>query len=119
MELEISPRAALIGAGAIAVLALGLYVARKGVAGAAAGITSGAIGAVVDAGAGVVVGLGQVVGIPATNETECEKAKREGRTWDASFACPAADFLTWSVGGLFKSEGAGQPASTGGATGSW
>ncbi len=49
--------------------------------------------AVVDGAAGVVVGAGKAVGIPATNETECEKALREGRTWDASFACPAGKFL--------------------------
>jgi hypothetical protein len=32
-------------------------------------------------------------GIPETNLSECEKAKTEGRTWDASFACPAGDFI--------------------------
>ena len=80
--------AAVLGVlGAAALLAL--YVAKKGVAGAAAG----AVTAAGDAAAGTVVGIGQVIGIPATNETECEKAKREGRTWDASFACSAGDFL--------------------------
>lgn len=44
---------------------------------------------------GAVVGIGGLVGIPATNATECEKAKREGRTWDASFACPAGDFFKY------------------------
>lgn len=44
---------------------------------------------------GVVEGVGGLVGVPKTNETECEKAKREGRTWDASFACPAGDFLRY------------------------
>lgn len=56
-------------------------------------------GAVVDIADGVlkggVQGVGQVVGIPTTNQTECEKAKAEGRTWDASFACPAGDFLKY------------------------
>jgi hypothetical protein len=44
---------------------------------------------------GAVVGVGQLVGIPATNMNECEKAKAEGRTWDASFACPAGDFIKY------------------------
>ncbi|TXC66019.1 hypothetical protein FSC37_09170 [Piscinibacter aquaticus] len=45
-----------------------------------------------------MVGIGQAIGIPATNETECERARREGRTWDASFACPAGTFLSYPVG---------------------
>lgn len=42
-----------------------------------------------------VLGIGDAIGLPRTNETECERAKREGRTWDASFACPAGDFLSY------------------------
>lgn len=45
---------------------------------------------------GAVVTLGGTLGIPATNMTECEKAKAQGRTWDASFACPAADFIKYA-----------------------
>lgn len=45
-----------------------------------------------------VLAAGDVLGIPRTNLTECEKAKREGRTWDASFACPAGDFLGYVFG---------------------
>jgi hypothetical protein len=48
---------------------------------------------IADTAAGAVIGTGAVFGIPQTNETECEKALREGRTWDASFACPAGTFL--------------------------
>lgn len=48
---------------------------------------------------------------PRTNETECDRALREGRTWDASFACPAARFITE---GIF-----GSRPSTGGASGGW
>jgi hypothetical protein len=44
---------------------------------------------------GTVTAAGDIVGIPKTNQTECEKAKAEGRTWDASFACPAGDFLSY------------------------
>ena len=56
-------------------------------------------GAIVDMADGVVAGAvvetGKIFGIPATNMTECERAKREGRTWDASFACPAGDFIKY------------------------
>jgi hypothetical protein len=44
---------------------------------------------------GTVQGVGTAVGVPVTNLTECERAKIEGRTWDASFACPAGDFLKY------------------------
>lgn len=62
-------------------------------------ITSGAgaaANAVGNAAAGAVLSVGDAVGVPRTNETECEKAKREGRTLDASFACPAGDFLSYA-----------------------
>lgn len=77
-----------------AVLAALAYVLLNGRnAGAAMG------GAVVDLAdgiiGGVVVGAGQVVGVPPTNLSECERAKAEGRTWDASFACPAGNFLKY------------------------
>lgn len=89
----------LIGAG-VAALALLILVKKKGAAvdaglalGSAAGdfiwgITDGTV-------SGVVYGVGDAIGVPRTNETECEKAKREGRTWDASFACPATNFISY------------------------
>lgn len=40
-----------------------------------------------------VLSVGDAVGIPRTDETECQKALREGRTWDASFACDAGTFI--------------------------
>lgn len=49
-------------------------------------------------GADQVQDAGELLGIPRTDETECEKALREGRTWDASFACPAGTF----IGSIFK-----------------
>lgn len=78
-----------------AVLAALAYVAMRGtkdtgqaIGGAVVDLADGVIG-------GAVTGAGQIVGIPATNPTECERAKAEGRTWDASFACPASDFLSY------------------------
>jgi len=84
--------AVLLGAAGV------LYVAqKKSGAAAAAGVAVGeAAGeAIVGAGTGLVYGVGDAIGVPRTNETECERAKREGRSWDASFACPAGDFLSY------------------------
>jgi hypothetical protein len=67
--------------------AVALYLLKKKVG--VADVAAGAVGVLGDAAAGVVIGVGDVIGIPRTNETECERAIREGRTWDASFACPA------------------------------
>lgn len=92
----------------VAVIGVGLYVLKNGVAGAAAGIVK----AGADVASGAVVGIGEVVGIPATNMTACEKAKAEGRTLDASFNCPATDFLGWVFGG----DG---PSQSGGAGGNY
>lgn len=78
-----------------AVIAALLWAATRGSKGTGQAIG----GAVVDLADGIVsgavVGTGQLVGIPATNMTECERAKAEGRTWDASFACPAGNFIKY------------------------
>jgi hypothetical protein len=72
------------------------FVLSKGVFGASAAITRGAA----DAAAGVVVGAGEAIGIPQTDQERCAEAIYAGRTWDASFMCPAADFLRYVVGGV-------------------
>lgn len=84
---------ALVGAAGYA-----LYtVKKKGVAGAAADVGAAVGEAVVQVGVGAVEGVGQAVGIPKTDMTECQKAIAEGRTWDASFSCPAGTFITDAV----------------------
>ena len=81
-----------IGVGAVAVW----WLSRQGNAQAVGEtVGSAAVSTIVGAGTGVVLGAGEAVGIPRTNMTECERAKAEGRTWDASFACPAGDFLKY------------------------
>jgi hypothetical protein len=45
-----------------------------------------------------VVTLGEALGIPATDEQMCRAALADGRTWDASFYCPAGTFLTDPAG---------------------
>lgn len=87
----------IIGAG-VAALALLILVKKNG----AANVGNDLGSAAVDLAGGVVVGaaesIGEVFGIPQTNMTECEKAKAEGRWWDASFACPAGDFISSGAG---------------------
>ena len=83
----------LIGV-AVAALALLVLVKKKGAAAdvgtavgeAAVDLAGGIVG-------GVVLGIGDQIGVPRTNMTECEKALAAGRTWDASFACPAGTFI--------------------------
>lgn len=90
----------MIAGAAVAAVLLAFYVKKKGGLGAvAADAGAGAANAVIQFGGGVVSGvaldIGDAIGVPRTNMTECEKAKAEGRTWDASFACPASDFLSY------------------------
>lgn len=78
-----------------AVLAGLLWASSKGAKETGAAIGKAGVDLVDGVIGGTVVGAGTLLGIPATNLTECEKAKRDGRTWDASFACPAGDFLKY------------------------
>ena len=88
---NLSPMVILAG---LAVLGVGMFVwSRGGVSSAAQAVGGAVVDAAKGATEGVVYGIGDAVGIPRTSETECQKALREGRTWDASFACPATDWL--------------------------
>lgn len=97
--MKINQQTMLIVGGIAAAVAL-YAITRKGAAQATGeALASTAVDTVVGAGTGVVLGAGDAVGIPRTNMTECERAKAEGRTWDASFACPAGSFLKYVFGG--------------------
>lgn len=87
--------AIVVTAAAVAAVYLITRAARAAADLGPVGVGAAVGGAVVDAGAGVVLGIGDGVGIPRTNMTECERAMAEGRTWDASFACPASTFLRY------------------------
>jgi hypothetical protein len=82
-----------------AALIIGFLIVRKNLTDAIAGVTGVVADAAGDATAGVAIGIGDVIGVPRTNESECEKAMREGRTWDASFACPAKTFIDYTING--------------------
>lgn len=68
-------------------------LATKGVRGVAAAASEGVVRAAGDVAAGAVIGAGRAVGIPETDAQACYKAIAEGRTWDASFLCPAGTFI--------------------------
>lgn len=88
-------------AGAAALVAWVLYRVTTA-AGAVADKAGQVAGEVVHAGDVVVsapiLAAGDVFGVPRTNPTACQQAKAEGRVWDASFACPALEFLGYIVG---------------------
>lgn len=93
----LKPQVLMIGAAVgVGVLAL-LYLRRQtaqgtgeAIGGALADMASGIF-------SGTVLGVGDAVGVPRTDLTECERAKLEGRTWDASFVCEAVDYLKYLV----------------------
>ena len=93
MKLPSIPTPYLI-AGAAVGAAL-LWVGAKGAKGAGAALAAGAV----DLADGVisepVLIVGEVLGVPRTNQSACERAKAEGRTLDASFQCPAGDFIRY------------------------
>lgn len=86
-------RAIVLGGGLLLIAAIA-YVAVRGTREAAAGIAAGAV----DAAAGVVLGVGDAFGVTRTAADKCAAAKAAGDTWEASFACPAGDFLKWVIG---------------------
>lgn len=92
MAVKLSTPYLIAGGAAVAFL---LWAASKGAKDTGAAIGGAAVDLADGVVSGAVVGTGTLFGIPATNLTECEKAKREGRTWDASFACAAPDFLKY------------------------
>jgi hypothetical protein len=76
---------------ALGLVALGVvyYIWRQG----AGAIVRGTVNLASDAVGGAVVGIGDVIGIPETNMTECQQLLAAGKYWDASFKCPAGVLL--------------------------
>lgn len=87
------PRIYLMAGGVVAAALVVVYLRGPKSVGADLG------GAAVDLADGVitgtVTGIGERVGIPKTDASACAAAKAAGSTWDASFACPAGDFLSY------------------------
>lgn len=94
-----SEKTVLIGGG-IALAALVLYIiAMGGVRNAGKGVGQAAVGAVDGGAAGVVVGVGNVMGLPDTDMSKCRAAMAAGETLDASLYCPAPVFIKWMATG--------------------
>ncbi len=93
--MKISNDTALIGAAALAGLGLIWWVTRPG---NAAKLAQGAVGLAGEAATGTVIGLGKAVGVPETNQAQCQKDLAAGAWWAASFSCPASDYLGAAYG---------------------
>lgn len=81
---------------------LGIYILSARGQDIAASVANATVGAVGGIASGTVIGIGQAVGITATNRTQCQVDIDNGDTWAASFSCPLGDFLA------FKKSGASQ-----------
>lgn len=94
-------RVELVAIGAAAIVAAWVLYRVTASAGAVVGKVGQVAGQVADAGGTIVaapiLGAGDVLGLPRTSRTACDQAKAEGRVWDASFACPALEFLGYIV----------------------
>jgi hypothetical protein len=104
----LNQRTALMLLGAAAGAAL-WFAWRKAQAVTVTDTAAAAGKAVGDAAGGVVLGIGDSIGIPRTDAQLCELAKHQGDGYAASKYCTAGDFLEWTL--------QGQPS--GGASGSW
>ncbi len=98
MVAGLSDKAMTMALAAGAGLILAVIVAKKmGAIPSVPEIAYTAGGAVVDAVDGVisgaVVGTGKIFGIPETSRTQCQRDIAAGNMWDASFSCPAKEFL--------------------------
>ncbi len=92
---KIPPAVIVLGVAVVGLAAVNFFTRRPGGGSLLQDVGAAAGAAAVDVGVGVVLGVGDGLGVPRTNETECQRAIREGRTWDASFACPAGTFLSY------------------------
>jgi len=85
-----------IALAALTVVTLGaMYWLKNGVTQAATNLGSAAVDAAIGVPTGAVLAIGEAVGIPQTNMTACQQAMAEGRTYDASFSCPAGTWLKY------------------------
>ncbi len=75
--------------GIVVVIGVLLYLKSN-----AANVGAAVTGAVGDAAVGAVVGIGETVGIPATNPTQCQIDLAAGDMWAASFSCDAGTYLS-------------------------
>lgn len=107
MTVEDRVTLALVAGGAVLAWLAYRKVAEVGPVEAGASVGRAAVGAA----GGVVIGIGDAVGVPRTEESKCDAALREGRWWDASFACPAGTFLGAAGSALWGQDAAATSAN--------
>lgn len=120
-RIEISGAFAFGVGAAIVAAALIVYLVKRAGDGGAQAVGAFAARVPIDVASGIVLGVGDALGVPRTDESKCDRALREGRLWDASFACPALRFIRE---GIFSSGNPNPPRSNNapgysGASGSW
>lgn len=76
-----------------AIIAAGLLLAVVALRGNAGKVGAEVVKAGADMAAGAVVGVGQAVGIPATDKTQFQKDVAAGDWWAASFSGTASEFV--------------------------
>lgn len=62
-------------------------------AGNAAKLAQGTVRVAGEVATGAVKGVGQILGVPDTDKTQCQRDLEAGNYWDASFSCPAGDYV--------------------------
>lgn len=107
------------GLGIVGAVLLAGYAWRRGggtVQNAVASAVTKGIGAAGDAASGVILGIGDVVGVPRTDADQCDQALASGNNLDALIYCPAGTFnrgvfgsyMPQNVGG-YRLEGRNYP----------
>lgn len=99
--MSVATKDPLVTLAVVGVLGLIAYIVFRGPGGVAKDTAKAGVNVLTGAVVGTVTGIGEAVGIPETSMTKCQKALAAGNYWDASFDCPASDFL----GGVFGKKG--------------
>jgi hypothetical protein len=92
-----------LGVGAAAALVLFPDLMGKLIGKLAVGTGVAAGNIVVKTGEGLVIGVGEAVGIPQTDLELCEQYVQQGLWTKASFYCPAGTFLKSATGAVYDS----------------
>lgn len=98
LNLTTNEKLAIIGIGAILFAPKILGAITKQTSAAIVNAAGGAV-------TGAVIGAGEQVGIPQTDIDKCRADLIAGNTWDASFSCPASDFLKYLYDGSIPGGG--------------
>ncbi|WP_022976975.1 hypothetical protein [Nevskia ramosa] len=90
-----------LGVATLALIGVGSFMVYRAITTAGAQGAGAAAGrGAVDLGKGVVVGIGDSVGLPRPAADKCADAIRRGSRWDASLHCDAPTFIRSLWGGV-------------------